>query len=76
MQPIGTQTPQDNVMPGQKVNSKHETSSEPVKKKRSPRKKKDPNAPAGAASAYTLFFRDTQATIKATNPVSSQAHIS
>ena len=44
------------------------SSGEP-KKKRSPRKKKDPNAPAGAASAYTIFFRDTQSTIKSQNPV-------
>ena len=40
------------------------------KKKRAPRKKKDPNAPAGVTSAYTFFFRARQATIKAQNPVS------
>jgi len=38
------------------------------KKKRAPRKKKDPNAPAGVTSAYTFFFRARQATIKAQNP--------
>ena len=36
----------------------------PEKKKRAPRKKKDPNAPATVVSAYTLFFRDKAATIK------------
>ena len=40
------------------------------KKKRAPRKKKDPNAPAGVTSAYTFFFRARQAAIKAQNPVS------
>lgn len=39
-----------------------------AKKKRVPRKKKDPNAPAGVTSAYTWFFRATQATIKEKNP--------
>jgi len=38
------------------------------KKKRATRKKKDPNAPAGPSSAYTFFFRATQATIKTQNP--------
>ena len=45
------------------------TKVEPKKKPRAPRKKKDPNAPSAPCSAYTLFFRNTQATIKAQNPV-------
>ena len=43
------------------------TTSPPAKAKK-PRKKKDPNAPAGVTSAYTWFFRATQATIKEKNP--------
>ncbi len=44
----------------------------PAKKKttRATKKKKDPNAPSAACSAYTLFFRDKQATVKEHNPVS------
>ena len=34
------------------------------KKKRAPRKKKDPNAPASVVSSYTLFFRDKQVSLQ------------
>lgn len=45
-------------------------------KKRAPRKKKDPNAPASVTSAYSLFFKDTQATLKAHNPSAKFGDIS
>ena len=35
------------------------------------KKKKDPNAPTAAISAYTFFFRETQPTIKSQNPGNS-----
>lgn len=40
------------------------------------RKKKDPNAPVGPSKAYTLFFRDKQAAIKAQNPAAKFGDIS
>jgi hypothetical protein len=40
-----------------------------TKKPRAPRKKKDPNAPAGVSSAYQIFFKDTAASVKSHNPV-------
>ena len=46
------------------------------KKKRAPRKKKDPNAPASVVSSYTLFFRDKQAAIKEQNPKAKASKIS
>ena len=59
--PTFTNTTAKTTMAGSETNNK--------KKPRATRKKKDPNAPAGVASAYTLFFRDRQASIKAQNPV-------
>ena len=46
-------------------------SSEMMKPKTKPqkkKKKKDPNEPSKPVSAYALFFRDTQAAIKSSNP--------
>lgn len=40
------------------------------------KKKKDPNEPQKPVSAYALFFRDTQATIKGHNPNASFGEIS
>ncbi len=48
----------------------HVEQTTPPVKKRAAKKKKDPNAPHAPCSAYTLFFRDTQATVKSHNPVS------
>lgn len=44
----------------------------PTKRK----KKKDPNEPQKPVSAYALFFRDTQATIKGHNPSASFGEVS
>ncbi|GFO19631.1 aspartate aminotransferase [Plakobranchus ocellatus] len=40
------------------------------------KKKKDPNEPQKPVSAYALFFRDTQATIKGHNPSASFGEVS
>ncbi|KAK6983741.1 TOX high mobility group box family member 4-A, partial [Biomphalaria glabrata] len=40
------------------------------------KKKKDPNEPQKPVSAYALFFRDTQATIKGHNPNASFGEVS
>ncbi|RUS86110.1 hypothetical protein EGW08_006130 [Elysia chlorotica] len=49
----------------------------PKKAKPSKRKKKkDPNEPQKPVSAYALFFRDTQATIKGHNPSASFGEVS
>ena len=46
-----------------------------VKQKRG-RKKKDPNAPPAALSAYAFFFRETQAKVKAQNPAAKFGDVS
>uniref|UniRef100_A0A0B6ZGR1 HMG box domain-containing protein n=1 Tax=Arion vulgaris TaxID=1028688 RepID=A0A0B6ZGR1_9EUPU len=49
----------------------------PKKAKQTKRKKKkDPNEPQKPVSAYVLFFRDTQATIKGHNPNASFGEVS
>ncbi|XP_037086278.1 LOW QUALITY PROTEIN: TOX high mobility group box family member 3-like [Pollicipes pollicipes] len=54
------------------------TSMKPAKKPRvtRKRKKRDPNEPEKPVSAYALFFRDTQATIKGHNPNASFGEVS
>lgn len=55
------------------------TGSPPAGKKGKPskrKKKKDPNEPQKPVSAYALFFRDTQATIKGHNPSASFGEVS
>lgn len=49
-----------------------ETKKKPPKRKR----KKDPNEPQKPVSAYALFFRDTQAAIKGSNPNASFGEVS
>ncbi|KAJ8041627.1 TOX high mobility group box family member 3 [Holothuria leucospilota] len=49
-----------------------ETKKKPQKRKR----KKDPNEPQKPVSAYALFFRDTQAAIKGSNPNASFGEVS
>lgn len=48
------------------------------KKPKTPKKKKrkDPNEPVKPVSAYALFFRDTQANIKAQNPNATFGEVS
>lgn len=48
------------------------------KKSKTPKKKKrkDPNEPVKPVSAYALFFRDTQASIKAQNPNATFGEVS
>ncbi len=48
------------------------------KKPKTPKKKKrkDPNEPVKPVSAYALFFRDTQANIKAQNPSATFGEVS
>jgi len=50
--------------------------STPNSPKRGGRKKKDPNAPASASSAYTFFFKDNQASIKEANPEAKFGEVS
>ena len=40
------------------------------------RKKRDPNEPQKPVSAYALFFRDTQASIKLRNPAANFGEVS
>ncbi|XP_062260640.1 thymocyte selection-associated high mobility group box protein TOX [Platichthys flesus] len=49
-----------------------------IKKPKTPKKKKrkDPNEPVKPVSAYALFFRDTQANIKAQNPNATFGEVS
>lgn len=49
-----------------------------MKKPKTPKKKKrkDPNEPVKPVSAYALFFRDTQANIKAQNPNATFGEVS
>ncbi|XP_030016931.1 thymocyte selection-associated high mobility group box protein TOX isoform X2 [Sphaeramia orbicularis] len=49
-----------------------------TKKSKTPKKKKrkDPNEPVKPVSAYALFFRDTQANIKAQNPNATFGEVS
>lgn len=49
-----------------------------AKKPKTPKKKKrkDPNEPVKPVSAYALFFRDTQANIKAQNPNATFGEVS
>ncbi|XP_056149338.1 thymocyte selection-associated high mobility group box protein TOX isoform X2 [Lampris incognitus] len=49
-----------------------------LKKPKTPKKKKrkDPNEPVKPVSAYALFFRDTQANIKAQNPNATFGEVS
>lgn len=49
-----------------------------AKKLKTPKKKKrkDPNEPVKPVSAYALFFRDTQANIKAQNPNATFGEVS
>ncbi|XP_061102543.1 TOX high mobility group box family member 3-like [Conger conger] len=52
---------------------------DPGRKPKTPKKKKknrDPNEPQKPVSAYALFFRDTQAAIKAQNPSASFGEVS
>ncbi|XP_036840020.1 TOX high mobility group box family member 2 isoform X1 [Oncorhynchus mykiss] len=54
-----------------KMTGEKRPSSEMMKPKTKPqkkKKKKDPNEPSKPVSAYALFFRDTQAAIKSSNP--------
>lgn len=53
-------------------------STDPGKKAKNPKKKKkkDPNEPQKPVSAYALFFRDTQATIKGQNPSATFGDVS
>ncbi|CAL1533633.1 unnamed protein product [Lymnaea stagnalis] len=68
--PSGSNTDQQANSPqGTSATSKAKTS----KKKK---KKKDPNEPQKPVSAYALFFRDTQATIKGHNPNASFGEVS
>ena len=47
-----------------------------VKRSSKKRKKKDPNEPSRPVSAYALFFRETQAHIKARKPDATFGEIS
>uniref|UniRef100_A0A3P8XVW4 HMG box domain-containing protein n=1 Tax=Esox lucius TaxID=8010 RepID=A0A3P8XVW4_ESOLU len=51
---------------GEKRSSSEMTKPKPKPQKK--KKKKDPNEPSKPVSAYALFFRDTQAAIKGSNP--------
>ncbi|KAM3865648.1 thymocyte selection-associated high mobility group box protein TOX [Diretmus argenteus] len=57
---------------------KHPAASDTLKKPKTSKKKKrkDPNEPVKPVSAYALFFRDTQANIKAQNPNATFGEVS
>jgi len=48
----------------------------PKREKKVGKKRRDPNEPQKPVSAYALFFRDTQATIKGGNPNASFGEVS
>nr|XP_020485625.1 thymocyte selection-associated high mobility group box protein TOX isoform X1 [Labrus bergylta] len=60
------------------VAEKRPASVDITKKAKTPKKKKrkDPNEPVKPVSAYALFFRDTQANIKAQNPNATFGEVS
>ncbi|XP_074173765.1 TOX high mobility group box family member 2 isoform X3 [Rhinolophus sinicus] len=61
-----------------KMSGEKRPSTDPGKKAKNPKKKKkkDPNEPQKPVSAYALFFRDTQATIKGQNPSATFGDVS
>ena len=67
-------SPQGGVVIGEKRPAAFDT----PKKAKTPKKKKrkDPNEPVKPVSAYALFFRDTQANIKAQNPNATFGEVS
>lgn len=46
------------------------------REKKAAKKRRDPNEPQKPVSAYALFFRDTQATIKGSQPNASFGEVS
>ncbi|XP_024001344.2 TOX high mobility group box family member 2-like, partial [Salvelinus sp. IW2-2015] len=64
-------TQEEEIDSHHKMTGEKRPSSEMMKPKTKPqkkKKKKDPNEPSKPVSAYALFFRDTQAAIKSSNP--------
>ncbi|KAK0144734.1 Thymocyte selection-associated high mobility group box protein TOX [Merluccius polli] len=63
---------------GAAVGEKRPAAFDTPKKAKTPKKKKrkDPNEPVKPVSAYALFFRDTQANIKAQNPNATFGEVS
>ncbi|CAL8276932.1 unnamed protein product [Lota lota] len=68
----------DTLRGGAVVGEKRPAAFDTPKKPKTPKKKKrkDPNEPVKPVSAYALFFRDTQANIKAQNPNATFGEVS
>uniref|UniRef100_A0A0A9YP38 TOX high mobility group box family member 4 n=2 Tax=Lygus hesperus TaxID=30085 RepID=A0A0A9YP38_LYGHE len=74
-------TPHSHLVTGMKRPSPEPTDSSIAKMQKKPKtqkkkKKRDPNEPQKPVSAYALFFRDTQAAIKGSNPNASFGEVS
>lgn len=66
--------PSQHVIGGEKRPATVDISKKPKTPKK--KKRKDPNEPVKPVSAYALFFRDTQANIKAQNPNATFGEVS
>lgn len=69
-----TLLPVQQVIGGEKRPASVDISKKPKTPKK--KKRKDPNEPVKPVSAYALFFRDTQANIKAQNPNATFGEVS